>query len=310
MTNEFTHRPVLLNETIDALNPKEGGIYIDGTYGRGGHAGEILKRIGTTGRLLAIDKDEEAVAEARRQFKLDKRFSIERGSFALLKQIAASQNCVGQVDGILLDLGVSSPQLDDPDRGFSFKQDGPLDMRMDRSAGMSAAQWIAIAGESEISSVLKEYGEEKFARRIARAIVEKREADPIETTAQLARIISDASPFHERNKDPATRSFQAIRIFVNNELGDLKDCLSQVLDVLADGGRLVVISFHSLEDRIVKRFMREKSKGDEFPLGLPIMHSELKPQLRLVGKARRANKSETDANPRARSAMWRVAEKL
>ncbi len=310
MAEALTHLPVLLDETIEALGLREDGIYVDGTYGRGGHAGEIIKRLGIAGRLLAIDKDEEAVAAARRQFKLDERFYIERGSFALLKQITASHDYVGKVDGILLDLGVSSPQLDDPERGFSFKQEGPLDMRMDRSTGMSAAQWIAIADEKEISFVLKEYGEEKFARRIAHAIVVTRQTDPIVTTAQLARIISDASPFHERNKDPATRSFQAIRIFINNELGDLKDCLSQVVDVLASGGRLVVISFHSLEDRIVKRFIREKCKGDDYPPGLPVTHSELKPQLRVIGKARRGSKKEIDSNPRARSAVLRVAEKL
>lgn len=310
MAGEFSHHPVLLKEAIDALKIKASGNYIDGTFGRGGHAGEILKQLGPKGSLLAIDKDEEAVAEARCQFEQDNRFYIERGTFALLAQIAKARNSMGKIDGILLDLGVSSPQLDNPERGFSFRQDGPLDMRMDRSVGVSAAQWLAHASDKEIAAVLKEYGEEKFARRIARAIVSHRETAPIESTGQLAQIIADASPSHEKNKDPATRSFQAIRIYINNELGDLKNCLSEVLDVLAVGGRLVVISFHSLEDRIVKRFMREQCRGDEFPAGLPVTHSQLKPKLHIVNKVVRASDEEIAMNPRARSAVLRVAEKI
>ena len=218
MTNEFTHAPVLLDEVIAALNIKADGNYIDGTFGRGGHAAEVLKLLGPNGHLLGIDKDEEAVAEARRRFGNDTRFEIERGTFALIRQMAESRNWVGKVDGVLLDLGVSSPQLDDAQRGFSFKQDGPLDMRMNTSVGKSAAQWLAVADEKDIALVLKKYGEEKFARRIARAIVETRVETPLETTGQLAKLIADASPSREKHKDPATRSFQAIRIYINDEL--------------------------------------------------------------------------------------------
>lgn len=310
MNDALVHHPVLLKEAIEALRIEENGFYVDGTFGRGGHTAEILNRLGSAGRVLAIDKDEEAVVQARRRFEQDKRFSIERGTFALLEQIAKHSDCLGKVNGILLDLGVSSPQLDDFQRGFSFKQDGPLDMRMDRSAGMTAAQWLAKAKEEKIATVLKEYGEEKFSRRIARAIVKERATSTIETTGQLAKIISDASPYLEKNKDPATRSFQGIRIYINNELNDLKICLSQAVDVLAKGGRLVVISFHSLEDRIVKRFMRELGRGDVYPLGLPITHSQLKPKLRVIGKAIRASDGELISNPRARSAVMRVAEKI
>lgn len=310
MTDAFTHAPVLLNEVIDALNIKPDGIYIDGTFGRGGHAGEILNRLGPQGRLLAMDKDEEAVAEARRRFEKDQRFEIERGTFELIRQKAQSRNWLGKVDGILLDLGVSSPQLDDAQRGFSFKQDGPLDMRMDRSSGISAAQWLAQAKEKDIAHVLKKYGEEKYARRIARAIVSVRESEPVTTTGQLAAIIAEASPSHEAHKDPATRSFQAIRIFINDELNELVRCLDNVIDVLAKGGRLAVISFHSLEDRIVKRFMRKHCRGDDFPPDLPVTHEQLSPRLALAGGVVRASESEISSNPRARSAVLRVAEKL
>jgi len=310
MTDALIHYPVLLQEAIDALSISEAGIYVDGTFGRGGHAEKILNRLGPTGRLVAIDKDEEAIAQARCQFEEDKRFSIERGSFALLEQITKRHALLGKIDGILLDLGVSSPQLDNSDRGFSFRRDGPLDMRMDRSTGLTAAQWLAKAREKEIASVLYEYGEERFARRIARAIVMERKTKLIETTSQLAKIISDASPFSDKNKDPSTRSFQGIRIHINNELSDLKTCLSQVVDVLAKGGRLVVISFHSLEDRIVKRYMREQGRGDKYPMDLPVIHSELKPKLRVIGKVIRAGNDELVINPRARSAVLRVAEKI
>lgn len=310
MADEFSHAPVLLNEAVDALNIKSDGIYIDGTFGRGGHAGAILEQLGEHGHLLAIDKDEEAVAEARRRFEKDKRFDIERGTFALIRQMAESRNWLGKVDGILLDLGVSSPQLDDPRRGFSFRMDGPLDMRMNRSTGISAAQWLSVADEKEIATVLKKYGEEKFARRIARAIVGIRDIEPLKTTGQLARIIADASPSHEKHKDPATRSFQAIRIFINDELNELVSCLESIIDVLSQGGRLAVISFHSLEDRIVKRFMRDRSRGDDFPPDLPVTHNQLKPQLAIAGGVIRASEEEVANNPRARSAVLRVAEKL
>jgi 16S rRNA (cytosine1402-N4)-methyltransferase len=314
MSEEFAHRPVLLDEVLDGLAIKPDGIYIDGTFGRGGHASAILERLGPEGRLLAIDKDPQAVAAAEARLGADSRFSIEQGSFTQLESLVQKrgwqQSERGGVDGVLLDLGVSSPQLDDASRGFSFRQDGDLDMRMDPSRGQSAAEWLATADEYDIRRVLREYGEEKFAKRIAYAIVKAREENPITSTRQLAVLIADASPFHERGKDPATRSFQAIRIFINDELGDVKACLPQALNVLRPGGRLAVISFHSLEDRIVKRFMRDEARGDDFPPGLPIPQSALSPKLCLIGKAIRASKQEINLNPRARSAVLRLAERL
>jgi 16S rRNA (cytosine1402-N4)-methyltransferase len=227
-----------------------------------------------------------------------------------LERLAQQSEVAGKVNGLLLDLGVSSPQLDDPERGFSFLRDGPLDMRMDTSSGMSAAQWLAVAEDKDIARVLKEYGDERFAKRIARAIVEVRQENPITTTGQLAAIIKQASPTREREKHPATRSFQAIRIFINGELEDLQQCLEQSLDVLAPGGRLVVVSFHSLEDRIVKRFIRDGERGDDFPLGLPVTQEQLKPKLKAVGKAIHPSTDEIASNPRARSAVLRVAERM
>jgi 16S rRNA (cytosine1402-N4)-methyltransferase len=310
MNHEFSHRPVLLDEVLEALNIKSDGIYIDGTFGRGGHARAILQQLGPGGLLLAMDKDPEAVAEARKLSDLDRRFSIERGTFAMLERYVNDRGWMGKVDGILLDLGVSSPQFDDPQRGFSFRHDGPLDMRMDPASGISAAQWLAAADEREISAVLKEYGEERYARRIARAIVRQRGHTPITRTGQLAEIIAAASPSREQHKDPATRSFQAIRIYINSELQDLQTCLAQSIKVLAAGGRLVVISFHSLEDRIVKRFIREQVRGDQYPPDLPVIQEMLHPNMRTVGKAIRPGEEEVTANPRARSAVLRVAEKL
>ena len=312
MSEDFAHQPVLLDEVLDGLAIKPDGIYVDGTFGRGGHASAILERLGPEGRLLAIDKDPQAVAAAEARFGADPRFAIEQGSFTQLESLVQKRGWQqqGGVDGVLLDLGVSSPQLDDASRGFSFRQDGDLDMRMDPSRGQSAAEWLATADEYDIRRVLREYGEEKFAKRIAYAIVKARVENPITSTRQLAALIADASPFHERGKDPATRSFQAIRIFINNELGDVKACLPQALEVLRPGGRLAVISFHSLEDRIVKRFMRDEARGDDFPPGLPIPQSALSPKLRLIGKAIRASKQEIDHNPRARSAVLRLAERL
>jgi 16S rRNA (cytosine1402-N4)-methyltransferase len=310
MNHEFSHRPVLLDEVLEALNIKSDGIYIDGTFGRGGHARAILQQLGPGGLLLAMDKDPEAVAEARKLSDLDRRFSIERGTFAMLERYINDRGWMGKVDGILLDLGVSSPQFDDPQRGFSFRHDGPLDMRMDPASGISAAQWLAAADEREISAVLKEYGEERYARRIARAIVRQRGHTPITRTGQLAEIIAAASPSREQHKDPATRSFQAIRIYINSELQDLQTCLAQSIKVLAAGGRLVVISFHSLEDRIVKRFIREQVRGDQYPPDLPVIQEMLHPNMRTVGKAIRPGEEEVTANPRARSAVLRVAEKL
>lgn len=310
MTPSQAHRPVLLEEALDGLAVLPDGIYIDGTFGRGGHAAAVLERLGTAGRLYAVDKDPDAVRVAQERFGRDARFHIRRGTFAMLGQLAREEGIAGRVSGILLDLGVSSPQLDDAARGFSFLRDGPLDMRMDPDSGVSAAQWLAQADEAEIARVLHEYGEERFARRIARAIVQARAGQPIVTTQQLAELIAQAVPTRERHKSPATRSFQALRIQVNRELQDLEAALDQTLDVLAVGGRLCVISFHSLEDRIVKRFMRRESRGETLPPDLPVMGGPAPGRLRLVGKAIRPGAQELDANPRARSAVLRVAERL
>lgn len=307
---KHTHRPVLLDVSVEALAVQPAGVYLDGTFGRGGHSRLILQRLGEKGRLIAIDKDPEAIAFAHKTLIEDKRFNIVRGSFAMLAEVAEQAGVMGRVNGILLDLGVSSPQLDQAQRGFSFLQDGPLDMRMDPESGQSAADWLAQAETQEIADVLKSYGEERHARRIARAIVQARSEQPIHTTKALADVIAAANPSWEKGKHPATRSFQAIRIYINRELDDLRACLDQVIEVLAPGGRLAIISFHSLEDRIVKRFMRDQAKGDCFPPGVPVTQAQLQPKLRLVGKAMQANEQEVEANPRARSAVLRVAERL
>lgn len=309
MTQAYEHRPVLLSEVLEGLAVRLEGIYIDGTFGRGGHAAAILDRLGADGRLYAIDKDPDAVQAGMDRFGRDARFRIQRGTFAMLGQLARELGIAGRVSGVLLDLGVSSPQLDDPARGFSFLKDGPLDMRMDPEHGQSAAQWLAQAGEAEITQTLFEFGEERFARRIAQAIVRERTERPIATTQQLAELIARAAPSRERHKHPATRSFQALRIQVNQELRDLETALEQVVDVLAPGGRLAVISFHSLEDRMVKRFLRRESRGEELPLDLPITGGPKPGRLRLIGKAVRAGDAELAANPRARSAVLRVAER-
>lgn len=309
MNGKQEHLPVLLEEAIRGMNIKPDGRYIDGTFGRGGHSAAILARLGDDGRLLAFDKDPRALETAQEKFSHDSRFTLVQDSFARMAPHIAEQGWE-QVDGILLDLGVSSPQLDDASRGFSFQKDGPLDMRMDTRRGPTAAQWLADAGEKEIARVLKEYGEERFAKRIARAIVAARTEQPITTTKQLSAIVAAANPAWEKGKDPATRAFQAIRIYINHELDELEECLSQVTDLLSPGGRLVVISFHSLEDRRVKQFMRKQHKGDDFPPDLPVMQSQLKPKMKLIGKAQRAGEAEIDNNPRARSAVLRVAEKL
>jgi 16S rRNA (cytosine1402-N4)-methyltransferase len=260
--------------------------------------------------LIGIDKDPQAIVHGREQLGGDARFTIVQQSFAMIAQVAQHAGVAGRVDGVLLDLGVSSPQLDQAERGFSFLQDGPLDMRMDPNSGMSAAQWLAVATDKEIADVLKRYGDERHARRIARAIVAARQVEPILTTGRLAEIVSAANPAWEKGKHPATRSFQAIRIFINRELDDLQQFLGQVLEVLRPGGRLAVISFHSLEDRIVKRFMRDQAKGDRFPAGVPVTQAQLQPRLKLLGKAIRPGADETESNPRARSAVLRVAERL
>jgi 16S rRNA (cytosine1402-N4)-methyltransferase len=310
MADEFSHRPVLFEEALAALHIRPDGIYMDGTFGRGGHAGGILERLGPAGHLLALDKDPQAVDTARRRFGQDSRFEIVRGSFATLERCVKERGWERQVDGILLDLGVSSPQLDDAGRGFSFRLDGALDMRMDPEQGQSAAEWLAVAAEREIARVLQEYGEERYAKRIARAIVNARSDAPITTTRRLAEIIKAAHPRWEPGKDPATQSFQAIRIHINAELDDLRAVLPQTLPALRPGGRLAVISFHSLEDRMVKRFIRDESRGDQFPPGLPVPQSALTPSLKAVGKAQYASEAEVAANPRARSAVLRVAERL
>lgn len=310
MGAQFAHVPVLFNEALKALSISSSGTYMDGTFGRGGHSGAILRQLGSDGRLLAIDKDPQAVAHAQEQFGEDERFLIKHGSFAMLEQLAQQSGVAGKVDGLLLDLGVSSPQLDDPERGFSFMRDGPLDMRMDTSSGVSAAEWLATAEGKEIAQVLKEFGDERFSKRIARAIVDARQEEAITTTGQLAQIIEQACPTKEREKHPATRSFQAIRIYINKELEELKQCLEQSLDVLAPLGRLVVVSFHSLEDRIVKRFIRDCERGDDFPADLPVTQEQLKPKLRAVGKAIYPSDDEIASNPRARSAVLRVAERV
>lgn len=311
MSQEFKHITVLLNEAVDALVQDASGFYVDGTFGRGGHSALVLEQLASDGTLMGIDKDPQAISHAHERFAEESRFSIAHGSFAQLQQFVTDRGMQGKVDGILLDLGVSSPQLDDASRGFSFLNDGPLDMRMDTTSGESAADWIARADEKEIADVIYTYGEERFSRRMAKAIVAKREESPITTTGQLSKIIAEANPAWERGKNPATRAFQGIRIHINRELEDLEACLDQALDMLKVGGRLVVISFHSLEDRIVKRFIRHHVKGDEhLPRGIPVTNEMLKIRLKNVGKAVKAGADETSDNVRARSAVMRVAEKV
>lgn len=309
-TEYFEHKPVLLNESIEALAIVPGGIYIDGTFGRGGHSQLIMEQLGDAGRLIAFDKDPQAIATAEEKFAADPRFSIHHGSFAELEEHLTALGLCGRVNGILLDLGVSSPQLDDPQRGFSFQQSGPLDMRMNDQQGISAAQWINKAKEAEIATVLFEYGEERYSRRIAKAIVLSRENEPLSDTKQLAEIIKQAHPRWEKKKHPATRSFQGIRIFINNELGDLDECLTQSYHCLAKDGHLAVISFHSLEDRKVKRFFKRMVEGEKLPPDLPVMEEDVKRKMKLEGKRTRAGKQELNNNPRARSAVLRVAKKL
>lgn len=303
------HQTVLLHEAVEALVTVRDGFYVDGTFGRGGHTRRLLEFLGRNGRVLAIDKDPAAQAVAQELAMSEPRFEFFHGSFAQLPHQLRRMG-IDAVDGILLDLGVSSPQLDEGGRGFSFMQDGPLDMRMDTTQGQTAAEWLSVADLQDIAGVLKEYGEERFARRIAAAIIAAREVSPLETTAQLARVVSEAHPRWEKHKHPATRSFQAIRIKVNRELEDLQDFLAVAIDMLRVGGRLVVISFHSLEDRLVKRYMRDLARGDELPPGVPVIDSARNRRLRLVGKAVRATEQEVAGNVRARSAVMRVAEKI
>jgi 16S rRNA (cytosine1402-N4)-methyltransferase len=302
------HQTVLLREAVDALVTARDGYYVDGTFGRGGHSREILSVLGVEGRLLAVDKDLQAIEVAKQFKESEDRFDFEHGSFAQLPHQLRRMG-IGAVDGILLDLGVSSPQLDEGERGFSFMQDGPLDMRMDTTTGITAAQWLATASHGDIARVLREYGEERHAGRIASAILRARDEAPLETTAQLAKVVSEANPSWEKHKHPATRAFQGIRIFINRELADLEEFLETSVDLLKPGGRLVVISFHSLEDRIVKRFMRRMEKGKAIPRGVPVADRDIERPLRTVGKAIKASAAEIAENPRARSAVMRVAER-
>jgi 16S rRNA (cytosine1402-N4)-methyltransferase len=312
MNSGFTHITVLLEEAVEALAVRADGCYLDGTFGRGGHSRLILQNLGPDGRLLGFDKDPQAIATGQALAAEDGRFVIVQRSFAELGSEALERGLAGKVSGVLLDLGVSSPQLDDPERGFSFMNDGPLDMRMDPSRGVSAAEFVNTAPAEEIARVFKEYGEERFARRMAGAVVARRETQPFERTADLAEVLKVANPAWEKGKNPATRAFQGLRIHVNNELGDLEAGLDAALENLEVGGRLVVISFHSLEDRIVKLFMRKLVKGeaDNMPRNLPIRHQAFEPRIKIIGKAQFASDDETRANPRSRSAVMRVAEKL
>lgn len=306
------HISVLLHESIDALAIKPDGIYIDCTFGRGGHSGEILKQLNEQGHLYAIDRDPTAI-EAAKKFADNPSFTINHCPFSEILQVAEKHNIVGKVDGILMDLGVSSPQLDQADRGFSFMKPGPLDMRMDYSRGISAADWLAKASEEDITFALKTYGEEKFAKRIARKILVVREETPITTTTELANLVANTIPKSKvEHKHPATRTFQGIRIYINSELVEIEKALAASLDVLKTDGRLSVISFHSLEDRIVKQFIRKESKGKQVPRGLPITDAELNQGIKLkpIGKAIKPSEQEIEQNSRARSSVLRIALRL
>lgn len=307
--NERAHVPVLLDEVIQALDIKPDAVVVDATYGRGGHAEEIVRRLGAAGRLLALDRDPQAVDDARRRFGADARVQVEHTRFSRLRAVCERHGVTGRVNGVLFDLGVSSPQLDQGPRGFSFRASGPLDMRMDPTQGRSAADWINSAGEDELTEVIRTYGEERHARRIARAIVRARATAPIVDTGALAAIVAAAVPGRERHKDPATRTFQAIRLYINEELNELEAALPQAVDVLAPGGRLAVISFHSLEDRRVKHFVRALSEPPAVPRGMPLAPVAFQPRLRRLGRAIRPSEAEARRNPRARSAVLRVAER-
>ncbi|WP_109079048.1 16S rRNA (cytosine(1402)-N(4))-methyltransferase RsmH [Aggregatibacter kilianii] len=310
------HLTVLLHETVDGLALKENGIYIDGTFGRGGHSRLILSQLSANGKLIAIDRDPQAVAEAKKI--QDSRFHIEHCAFSEILPLCEKLGLVGKIDGILLDLGVSSPQLDDAQRGFSFMKDGPLDMRMDSSRGQSAAEWLAQVSEQDLAWVLKTFGEERFAKRIAKAIVDYNKSavqnggEYLTRTSQLAELITQAVPFKDKHKHPATRSFQAIRIYINAELDELEKVLQAALSVLAPQGRLSVISFHSLEDRMVKQFMRKQSQGEAIPKGLPLREDQIQRNqtLKVIGKAIMPSDAEIAQNPRARSAVLRIAERI
>ena len=315
MGSEFAHLPVLLDEVLEALNIRPGGIYLDATFGRGGHTKAILDRLGSEGRVLAFDQDPEAINHGQRQFANEPRIEFVHCNFSQVNSVIVEHGLEHRIDGVLMDLGVSSPQLDDAERGFSFLRSGPLDMRMDTTKGESAMQWLAKVEFYDLVNVLRRYGEERFAKRIASAILEAREIKKAENkeiseTGELAEIIANAVPVKEKNKHPATRSFQAIRIYINQELQAVEQGLQGAADILATGGRLAVISFHSLEDRMVKRFMRDISSRPKLPAGLPIIDKDEEPPYRLIGKPRVAGEVEIKNNPRARSARLRVLERV
>ncbi len=303
------HVPVLLGPVLNGLNIKANGCYVDGTFGRGGHSSAILERLNASGRLIAIDRDPQAITSAPEALLSDPRFELIRGECAELQTIISERNLTGEVDGLLFDLGVSSPQLDEASRGFSFLRDGPLDMRMDPESGVSAAEWLATVDEKSLTHVLSTFGEERMARRIARAVLAARVNAPITRTRQLAEIVASVIPTRGQKKHPATKTFQAIRIFINGELDQLEAALDQSIEVLRKHGRLCVISFHSLEDRIVKRFMRDSSREPEQYRGMPSIPEEFRPPLKVVGKLHLAAADEIAVNVRARSARLRVAER-
>lgn len=314
-TPGFTHEPVLLDEVLAALAIRPEGCYLDATFGRGGHTQAVLQRLGAAGRVLALDRDPAAIAAGRARFAEEPRLQLLQQPFAQLQSAVAqaglmSAGLIQSVDGVLFDLGVSSPQLDEAARGFSFMHDGPLDMRMDNSSGMTAAAWLAKVSERDLLRVIREYGEEKFAKRIVGALVQARAEQPITTTKQLAQLVSAAVPTREPGKHPATRTFQAIRIAINAELEQIDMALQQVLAVLKPGGRLCVISFHSLEDQRVKQFMQQHSQDDPLYAGLPQIPPERRAKLKRIGKAIHSGEAEIKRNPRARSAILRVAERV
>ena len=307
--NNGGHVTVLLNEAVAGLQVQPAGVYVDGTFGRGGHSRLILSQLGKNGRLVVFDKDPQAIAVAQELARQDARVLVVHEGFSALKR-SLQQLGISRINGALFDLGISSPQIDDAGRGFSFRFDAPLDMRMDTTRGQSAAQWLAVAEEQDIHEVIKNYGEERFSRQIARTIVAQREQSPITTTGQLARLVAQVVRTRERGQDPATRTFQAIRIFINRELEEITEVLPQVMGHLLLGGRLAVISFHSLEDRIVKRFMQQHSKPAPLPRWAVVKEAEREiPPLKLIGKAQKPSAAEIAVNPRSRSAVLRIAER-
>ena len=306
---EYQHITVLLNEAVDALAVREDGIYVDGTFGRGGHSRLILSRLGSQGRLIVFDKDPQAIEAAQKLAEQDGRVTVVHDGFSSF-QTTLDKLGIEEIDGALFDLGISSPQIDDGARGFSFRFDAPLDMRMDPTRGMSAAEWIATASEQDLHEVIKNYGEERFSRQIARAIVAQREESPIDTTRKLAQLVAQNVRTRERGQDPATRTFQAVRIFINRELEEVEAVLPQVMSRLKQGGRLAVIAFHSLEDRIVKQFVKKYSQHPPLPRWAAVKEADLPlPPLKAVGKAIKPGVEEAASNPRARSAVLRVAER-